>query len=373
VGSVDRIADDSTVNQLISRYAKLFKGDICVICTHIDKGVVGDEGNLIETFEEDLEEHLEGHEHLVAPLPEIRKDIMRLTQRITNAAPGSGKNTNKPNTRTLATQQANKVELADLKKQRREMRSKFFADLILTRNTSITQKLRKNLKSSMPKGQELVVHCVSSLHYAALKGKDLYGPRLSPEATGIPKLRAAALSLAAPRLQTTLEHYMNYEVSSNLKSFQAWLNGTAVDCRSDLLDLARQPQDDLEFLVGQRLTDLDSERDSMQEILDDSIPKAKAAASKHISNKRKNRKSATIMAFVRKNGKHSTKMCPKECWNEGFLNEFVKAVRHSQDLLNEARLRLNDKFRKAIIERLEFLINTVEGQLGLSPEDFFLY
>jgi hypothetical protein len=73
------------------------------------------------------------------------------------------------------------------------------------------------------------------------------------------------------------------------------------------------------------------------------------------------------MAFVRKNGKHSTKMCPKECWNEGFLNEFVKAVRHSQDLLNEARLKLNKEFRKAIIERLEFLINTVEGQLGLSP------
>jgi hypothetical protein len=105
----------------------------------------------------------------------------------------------------------------------------------------------------------------------------------------------------------------------------------------------------------------------MQEILEDAIPKAKVAASRHISTKRKTRKSATIMAFVRKNGKHSTKMCPKECWNEGFLNEFVKAVRHSQDLLNEARLKLNKEFRKAIIERLEFLINTVEGQLGLSP------
>jgi hypothetical protein len=91
VGSVDRIADDSTVNQLISRYAKLYKGDICVICTHIDNGVVGDEGNLIESFEGDLEEHLEGHEDLVARLPEIRNEIMRLSQRIAKAAPRSGK------------------------------------------------------------------------------------------------------------------------------------------------------------------------------------------------------------------------------------------------------------------------------------------
>jgi hypothetical protein len=172
----------------------------------------------------------------------------------------------------LATQQENQVELAELKRQRREMRSKFFADLVLTRNTSVTQQLRKNLKSSMQEGQDLVVHCVSSHHYAALKGKYLYGPRLSPEATGIPKLRAAGLALAATRLRTTLEHYMNYEVSSNLKSFQAWLNGTAVDCRPDSLDLSHQLQDDLEFLVGQRLTDLDSERDSMQEILEDAIP-----------------------------------------------------------------------------------------------------
>jgi hypothetical protein len=275
---------------LISRYAKLFKGDICVVCTHIDDGVIGDEGSLIEVFEEELDDNLERHKDLVAPLHGMYKETKRLIQKINKAAPRSGKKTNKPNTRALATQQANHVELADLKRQRREIHSKLFADLVLTRNALVAQQLRKNLESSMPKGQDLVVHCVSSHHYAALKGKEFYGPRLSPEATGIPGLRAATLALAAPRLQATLEHYMKYTVSFNLESFQAWLKGVTVDCRAGLLDLARQPQVDLKLLVGRRLEDLAKERDGMRETLKAAIPGAKAAASNHINRKRSKKK-----------------------------------------------------------------------------------
>jgi hypothetical protein len=345
---------------LISRYAKLFKGDICVVCTHIDDGVIGDEGSLIEVFEEELDDNLERHKDLVAPLHGMYKETKRLIQKINKAAPRSGKKTNKPNTRALATQQANHVELADLKRQRREIHSKLFADLVLTRNALVAQQLRKNLESSMPKGQDLVVHCVSSHHYAALKGKEFYGPRLSPEATGIPGLRAATLALAAPRLQATLEHYMKYTVSFNLESFQAWLKGVTVNCRAGLLDLARQPQVDLKLLVGRRLEDLAKERDGMRETLKAAIPGAKAAASNHINRKR-SKKGATIMAFVRRNGKHSTKMCPKECWNEGFLQSFADVVRHSQNSLDETRQRLNKELRKAVIGRLEDLISQLEG------------
>jgi hypothetical protein len=357
VAPVSRIADDSTVSQLLSRYAKLFKGEICVICTYNDTGVVGEEGVLIEH----LEENLEDHDHLVAPLSGMREEVKRKTKEIARAASRSAKKTNKPNTRTLATQEASQVALADLEIQQCEMRSKLFAALVLARNTLVIQQLRENLESHMPEGQSLVVHCVSGFHYSALRGREIDGPRLSPEATGIPKLRAETLALAAPRLQTTLENYMNYTVSSNLKSFQAWLNGTTVDCGSDLLNLARQPLDELEFLVGRQFDDLAKKRDRMQETLKAAIPEAKAAASQHIDRKR-GKQGATIMAFVRKNGRHKTKLCPRECWNEGFLRKFVDVVKQSQGLLNETREILNKKFRKAVLKSLEDLISSVESQ-----------
>jgi hypothetical protein len=356
VAPVGRIADDSTVSQLVSRYAKLFKGEICVICTHIDDGITGDEEALIEM----LEQELEGH-HLVVPLSEMSEEIKRKTKEIARAATRSGKGTKKPNTRTLATPRCNGLELADLKRQQREIRSKLFAGIVLARNIMITEKLRETLENDMPEGQDLVVHCVSGLHYAGLKGRKIDGPRLSPEATGIPKLRAETLALAAPRLQTTLENYMNYTVSSNLESFQAWLNGATVDCESELLNLARQPITELEFLVGRRLDSLAEEKDRMRDTLKAAIPEAKAAASMYIDKKRSKR-GATIMAFVRKNGKHKTKICPKECWNEGFLKSFVDVVKHSQSLLDEARERLNKAFRKAIIKSLEDFISSVEDQ-----------
>ena len=157
---------------------------------------------------------------------------------------------------------------------------------------------------------------------------------------------------------------MNFTVPFNLKSFQAWLNGTAVDCRSELLDLARQPQEDLEFLIGDRLTNFEKAiNDRMQRVLEAALPDAKAAASKHVEKKRAKR-GATIMAFVRKNGKHSTKICPKECWNEGFLRHFAEVVKKCEKSLGEARDTHNEEFKQATMQRLESLISKVEGQSG---------
>jgi hypothetical protein len=360
VAPIDRIADDSTVNQLFSRYAKSFKGNICVICTHVDDGVIGEEGNLIDLFGEELEDH----EHLLAPCPELKEEISSKTAEINRLTRKlkAAKEPRHSKSKTTATKQAIQKSLTDLKRQYCVSRTKFFTCVVLARNALITQQLIENLGSHMPEGSELDVHCVSSLHYAALKGKELHGPPLSAENTGIPGLRAHVLALAAPRLQEILEHYMNYAVPLNLKSFQAWLNGTAVDCRSELLNLVRQPQEDLEFFVGKRLTDFEKQaKDRMYKVLEASIPEAKEAASRHVSKKR-NKFGATIMAFTRKNGKHSTRVCPKECWNEGFLKYFAEVVKECQHSLSEARQRLNDDCKKTAFQRLESLVSSVEGQ-----------
>lgn len=360
VAPIDRIADDSTVNQLFSRYAKSFKGNICVICTHIDDGVVGEEDNLIDLFGEELEDH----EHLLAPCPELKEEISRKTTEI-NRLSRKLKAAEEPRHsrgKTTATKQAIQKNLTDVKRQYCVSRRKFFTCVVLARNALITQQLIENLGSHMPEGSELDVHCVSSLHYAALKGKELHGPPLSAENTGIPGLRAHVLALAAPRLQETLEHYMNYAVPLNLKSFQAWLNGTAVDCRSELLNLVRQPQEDLEFFVGKRLSAFEKEStDRMEKVIEAALPEAKEAASRHVAKKR-NKFGATNMAFVRKNGKHSTKICSRECWNEGFLRHFAEVVKECQHSLSEARQQLNEECKTTAVQRLDSLISNVEGQ-----------
>ena len=98
----------------------------------------------------------------------------------------------------------------------------------------------------------------------------------------------------------------------------------------------------------------------MQKVLEASIPEAKEAASRHVAKKR-NKFGATIMAFVRKNGKHSTRVCPKECWNEGFLRYFTKVVKECQHSLSEARQDLNEECKQTAIQRLDSLISSVEG------------
>jgi len=361
VAPLDRITDDSTVNQLFSRYAKTFKGKICVICTHTDDGVVGDEENLMDLVENNLEDH----EHFVTLYSELKEMISGKTTEI-NQLVRSSKTVKKSrqSSRTTA-KQPNEVSLEDLKKQRRVLLSKSFACVVLARNALITQGLIEHLGDHMPEGHELDVHCVSSLHYAALNGREMHGPRLSAEDTGIPRLRAEVLTLAAPLLQGTLEHYINFSIPSNLKSIQAWLNGTAVDCRSELLDLARQPQEDLEFLVARRLAQFKKECDvRMQNALEEALPGAKEAASRHVARKR-NRFGSTIMAFVRKNGKHSTRMCSKECWNEGFLKHFADVVKESQESLAEARQTLDEDFSNEIDQRLKDLTNRVKGESSL--------
>lgn len=359
VAPLERIADDSIVNQLFSRYARPFKGNICVICTHTDDGVIGDEDNLIDL----VGENLEGNENLLVACSEIKEEISRKTTEINRLARQSmATPKSRPSKgRAAATQQTSQVSLADLQRQRRVLRSKFFARVVLARNALITQQLIENLGSHMPEESELNVHCVSSLHYAVLKGRVLHGLRLSAEDMGIPGLRAQVLALSAPRLQETLEYYMSYSIPLNLKSFQAWLNATAVDCRSELLNLVRQPQEDLEFFVGHRLAAFQREStDRMQKVLEASIPEAKEAASRHVAKKR-NKFGATIMAFVRKNGKHSTRVCPKECWNEGFLRYFTKVVKECQHSLSEARQDLNEECKQTAIQRLDSLISSVEG------------
>jgi hypothetical protein len=366
VAPLDRIADDSAVNQLFSRYAKPFKGNICVICTHTDDGVIGDEDNLIDFIGENLEDP----DQILAPCSELKEAIARKTREINKFGHTSrtAKRSRQSKSSTTATQQMSQASssLEDLKRQRRLLRSKFFASMVSARNVLITQQLIENLGSHMPEGSEPDVYCVSSLYYAVLKGRGIDGPRLSANDTGIPRLRAEALALAAPHVQGTLENYLNYTVPLNLKSFQAWLNGTAVDCRTELLDLVRQPQGELEFLVGKRLAHFQKQtNDRMQKVLEASLQEAKDAASRHVAKKR-SRFGATIMAFVRKNGKHSTRICPKECWNEGFLRYFAEVVKGCHNSLSEARQELNEECKKAAYQRLDSLISSVEGQS--SPE-----
>lgn len=102
----------------------------------------------------------------------------------------------------------------------------------------------------------------------------------------------------------------------------------------------------------------------MWKALEAALPDAKAAAARHVEKKRE-KFGATIMAFVRKNGKHSTRICPKECWNENFLKNFAEVVRQEQDALSETRQTFNKKLKAAVVRRLDDMTKKIEGQHGI--------
>lgn len=357
VAPISRVVDDGTVYQLLSRYGKPFKGMVSVICTHSDEGVLGSEQKLVNHFKQE-DRDTKPFTALNDQIKAKKSEISELNKKI-NAVKKRKKAATK---QQMLDSRVDEDTIKEMRQQCLCWESERFEFLVHTRNSLVTEQLQDSMQSHMPRGKRLEVHCVSNYHYAALKGVPISGPHLAADSTGIPRLRLRTIALMAPRLQWELDHYISFSMRSMLNDLQLWVSNSCADRRPELLEMASQPRASLSVALECRLNLF---RDDIKRLFDDvlegAVQDASQAALQQLAQKRK-KHAGTIMAFIRKNGNHATKMCPKESWNENFSKFFADLVTKSQATLGEAQVLHTAKLQNIVTEDLDAFKKSIEGQ-----------
>ncbi|KAM0714016.1 hypothetical protein Q7P37_010980 [Cladosporium fusiforme] len=362
VAPISRVVDDGTVYQLLSRYGKAFNGMVSVICTHSDEGIVGSEQKLVNYFKQEDQD--------IKPFTLLTDKLKGKWSEINELAPKiSAVRKRKKNTKQqMMDSQADEDRVKELKQNCSTLEAQRFEFLVKTRNSLITEQLQDCMQSHLPPGQRLEVHCVSSYHYAALKGASLSGSRLTANSTGVPGLRANTLALMAPRLLDTLAHYIHYSMQAMLNDLLLWINNATIDRRQELLALARQPQAILIAASERRRNAFNEDLAKLvTDSLNNSISDASQAALQQLEKKRK-KHWKTIEAFIKNNGNHETRLCPKESWNENFSKSFAEAVAASQATLAQAQTLHTAKLQADAIDALTDFKKQFENFPALLPK-----
>jgi hypothetical protein len=365
---IGRAVDDALVFQLLSRYGKLFKGMLCVICTHSDDGIIASEAMFVD-FLRRQEQDVEPYLALSDQMKVKKSEITALKAQIAKIKRKKKRATKQQMMDVREEEETLKMMTRDFARIEAER----FAFLVQARNALITERMQDTLQSHLPVGHLLEVHCISNSHYAALNRVGTRGPRLDAEATGIPKLCASTIALMASRLLDTLERYITIDVKYMLQDLQLWLSNASSDRRAELLALASQPRDKLPAMFNARITSHSNNVLNMAGgALQQALPEASKAALEQLAKKDK-KHAATKMAFIRNNGNHVTKMCPKESWNENFMEFLADVVIRCLTDLSQTRLQITEVLADAVIEDMNNFKKSIDGRyLLLLPGDAIL-
>ena len=354
VAPISRAVDDATVFQLLSRYGKIDK--LCVICTHSDDGIIGSETKLVNHFKQEDQD--------VGPYVAL-SDRMKAKKIEIAALKAEIAKTKRKKKR------ATKQQMMDVREEEEQLKgltrdfarveAERFAFLVETRNALVTEQMQDAMQSHLPPSHVLEVHCISNSHYTGLNRAGIRGPRLTAETTGIPRLRANTIALVALELLNTLEKYVTYDVEAMLTELELLLKTAPTDRRVELVALASRPRDALPAMVDTRLSSLANSLQTMIEgTLQQAMPEASKTSLEQLA-KKKNKHWKTIAAFIRNEGNHATKLCPKESWNENFMKYFKDVIVASLDSLGKIRAQLTGDLESGIVANLNKFSKGIEG------------
>lgn len=113
--------------------------------------------------------------------------------------------------------------------------------LMQLRNEDVKKKAKKSYNNLVPDDYSLPVFCVSNAEYTKLKYAETRGA-LQADVTGIPVLRAFALSRVAPTIQQHLERRLEAAVPSFIETVDLWCRKEPVANAAQILAKIREPQ-----------------------------------------------------------------------------------------------------------------------------------
>lgn len=325
-----------------------------VVCTHSDEGA-----------DSKLAHHLKDEGQDIQPYIDITEEWKQKRAEVTQqkAKTTALRNRKKPTKQILIDAQNAEDQLKAMRTEWVAIDSRRFEFLVDSRNQMVMTQLQEEMQYHLPEGAKLSVACVSNLHYSALKGASkVSGARLDANSTGIPALRAMTLALAAPNLLRTFEAYANHEMVSFLKGAHMWVNITSVERRTELLEFVNAPIKALARRLRQHEKDFKNMLvKTVASTFNKDIKNMVKVAVKML-HKKQEKHHATVRAFIRKNGKHKTGVCPKEAWNEHFSQAVIELVQNNGPTW-EAAFKANlDATRDIIIADFRRILVDLKAQ-----------
>ncbi|KAF2478666.1 hypothetical protein BDY17DRAFT_56323 [Neohortaea acidophila] len=349
VSRIDRVVDDDTALRLLSTYGRVFKGSVAVICTRSDDNIANEQQQLAEDLQSRGQD-MARFQQITINLKTIETQIAQAKSKLRTAR-ASGAQAVTKNAEVVRLKAAS----VSLKRQR-------LASLVQARNAWVTEQLQEKAQHNLPAGDVLQVFCVSNSHYAAARGLVKHeGLTLEAAATGVPALRAFALTLPASKLLRELDDYKS-NLFVFLKNLELWVSKSSVEPRRGLMQHVKRPYNELTKHMLPR-------KGEFERVLRDTITTpmravrhaATKAALEVTAGKSRNMHHSSIRAFIRKRGTHATSVCPEQCWNEEFSEVSSDKAMSAMPALEAELLGADGKLEAKAHKDLRAVITVLRG------------
>ena len=221
VSPIGRCATDTSVDNLMYEFGDRFKGRLAIICTKTDDPMT------FQSFAQEYQEDAKPCKKLEAKTKKAKSEM--------SAAKAAFKRATNPTTR----QERSKAVEDSRAKYERLLHARLNT-MVRIRNRKVTTLIMSEKADRLQDGAKDLVYPVSNKHYSWLKGFKDGGnedaPQLSPEMTGIPKLRAYALSIVSQEIWATFITHIRHKVVSFIMALKAWANATSRGNNSGISD-----------------------------------------------------------------------------------------------------------------------------------------
>ncbi|KAK3672927.1 hypothetical protein LTR78_007280 [Recurvomyces mirabilis] len=141
-----------------------------------------------------------------------------------------------------------------------------------------------------------------------------------------------------------------------LKNLQLWVKTTTIDRRRTLILLAKMPLDKLDGRLDARVTAFDNGIDSfLTGPLRQRWTSTRQTALDILTKKRQ-KHSSTLRAFIRRNGNHSTQLCPKESWNEQFIKGITNFISEHWEEFESSKAAITEQLNDALARDMRAIL-----------------
>ncbi|KAK4889889.1 hypothetical protein LTR27_011402 [Elasticomyces elasticus] len=321
VTEMKRVCTDLTVRGLLQRYGERFENKLLLIAT-------GSDDVLMSTVTVDeLEEQgykLNLYKKLTKEANAQEKELMRKMKRLENLQGRSDSG--------AATLER---ELAADRRKQNQTDTQRFGLLVKARNGSV----------------------------AAGGALTLPPPILDAQGTGIPDLRAYALSLAAPALMRTFQSYIHTRFHVFITGVDLWANRRYIKTADELRRIVDKPKIAFMITIEEYLKKISCEAvEKISEPLEAKHAEYALKAQKTVNSWNKWHW-CSIKAFINNNGAHKTTVVGTANWNEQFMRPAVKGIiRPNWKSIEQISKSLFADLTTALKEMLETIVEELKQE-----------
>ncbi|THW75242.1 hypothetical protein D6D19_04170 [Aureobasidium pullulans] len=351
VSPIGRCATDTSVDNLMYEFGDRFKGRLAIICTKTDDPMT------FQSFAQEYQEDAKPCKKLEAKTKKAKSEM--------SAAKAAFKRATNPTTR----QERSKAVEDSRAKYERLLHARLNT-MVRIRNRKVTTLIMSEKADRLQDGAKDLVYPVSNKHYSWLKGFKDGGnedaPQLSAEMTGIPKLRAYALSIVSHEIWATFITHIRHKVVSFIMALKAWANATSRGNNSGISDALNKSMKIIENAMTTYHGALEKETMSLLAApMKEANSNMAKKAYKFLSKEVRIWHWCTIKAFIRRGGKYQSKVVGHQSWNAKMMLPAAKFMSSAWDELIRKEDAANKVFFATIVTALSGTLEDVREPMEL--------